>query len=118
MLKHSILLLTDKYEKFFDLLEPVSFIYNNNSFYNLGTSQRTHIGFIANSIEESLENSGLTTQEFAGYILQEKNSELENGTRFLRYEEFIALNTWQIQKLKSRVTELETQLEELKSKIN
>jgi predicted nucleic acid-binding Zn-ribbon protein len=42
----------------------------------------------------------------------------------IRYEEFIPLNTWQIQKLKPRMTEaeeriykLEQELAELKSKI-
>ena len=41
----------------------------------------------------------------------------EDGTKdtkkFLRYEEFIALNTWQIQKLKQRVKELEEKIHEL-----
>nr|DAZ72819.1 MAG TPA: Receptor recognition protein, Long tail, Helical sandwich, Tail fiber [Caudoviricetes sp.] len=36
----------------------------------------------------------------------------------MRYEEFIALNTWQIQKLKQRVTELENEIKEIKQNEN
>jgi hypothetical protein len=36
---------------------------------------------------------------------------------YLRRDEFIALNTWQIQKLKTRVSELETELAEIKEKL-
>jgi hypothetical protein len=35
---------------------------------------------------------------------------------YLHYNNFIALNTWQIQQLKSRVTELESIIAELKQK--
>ena len=38
----------------------------------------------------------------------------DEGQWYLRRDEFIALNTWQIQKLKARVTELENEIKELK----
>jgi cell division protein FtsB len=41
----------------------------------------------------------------AAYI--EATDDNGNIVRSLRYEEFIALNTWQIQKLKQRVSALE-----------
>ena len=116
-LKHSIQYPNNKYDKFYDSLEPVTFIYSQDSYYNLGTSQRTHFGFIADAVEKSLIDNGLSTQEFAGYILQTHNSEFDNGTRFLKYDEFIALNTWQIQKLKTRVTELENEIAQLKQNL-
>ena len=46
-----------------------------------------------------------------------KNSDGEESSRYgLSYNDFIALNTWQIQKLKSRVSELEARLEALEQK--
>lgn len=115
-IKHDINNLSEKYSIFFDQLRPVSFIYNENSF-GYGSSQRTHTGFIANEVETALTNSNLTTQEFAGFVHQEATEEYED-LLCLRYEEFIALNTWQIQKLKQRVTELENEIKEIKQNEN
>lgn len=102
-IKNSIADLSSKYDDFFSTLRPASFKYNN------GDSGRTHTGFIAQEVEESLLEAGLSTQDFAGLCIG-KNDE---RTYALRYEEFIALNTSQIQKLKKRVTEQETRIEEL-----
>ena len=46
-------------------------------------------------------------------------NETGNGTIawFLTYEEFISLNTWQIQKLKPRVATLEEKVEALETKV-
>jgi hypothetical protein len=70
----------------------------------------------------ALDKSGLTTQDFAGVKLYHPNETDERW--YLRRDEFVALNTWQIQKLKPRMTEveeriykLEQELQELKSKI-
>ena len=113
-IKHDINLLTDKYSAFFNTIQPVSFVYNQEA-YGYGTSQRTHIGFIANDIEAALLKSGLTNMDFAGLVIQDMGT--ENELYALRYEEFVALNTWQIQKLKTRVTELENEIKELKNEI-
>lgn len=102
--KNDIKLLDNKHEEFFDGLTPVTFVYEH------ADSGRTHLGFIAQDVEEALLNAGLTTMEFAGVCIGND----ENKTYGLRYEEFIALNTSQIQKLKSRVSELEKQIKELK----
>lgn len=107
-IKHDINSLSDKYSTFFDQLRPVSFIYNEGQF-GYGTSQRTHTGFIANEVEIALVNSGLTTQDFAGFVHQKAMNDYED-VLCLRYEEFIALNTSEIQKLKKRVAELESQI--------
>lgn len=114
-IKHDINPLSQKYSTFFDQLEPISFIYNQNNKFNYGTSQRVHLGFIANNVEKALVNSNLTNQDFAGLVIQDMGTEEE--TYFLRYYEFVPLNTWQIQKLKIRVAELETELAEIKEKL-
>lgn len=105
-IKNSIEVLSEKYEKFFDSLLPKRYKYNN------GTANRYHTGYIAQEVVESLTSSGLTTQDFAGVVLYSPNS--ENECWHLRRDEFVALNTWQIQKLKSRVSELEKEIENLK----
>ena len=96
-----------RYDAMFDALTPVVYKYND------GTSGRIHTGYIAQDVLAAVENAGLTSTDFAGYIKakeidQETGAETE--TCYLRYEEFIALNTDQIQKLKARVAELEKKI--------
>jgi hypothetical protein len=105
--KHDIQYLSEEYDTFFDNLIPRLFKYND------GTSDRFHAGFIAQEVETGIYNSSLTTQDFAGFVRAESYNESENISEtscFLRYEEFIALNTWQIQKLKQRIGELESKI--------
>ena len=105
-LKNNIQLLNPKYSQLFDSLRPVSYKFNKNS------SNRTHIGFIAQDVEDGLEQSGLTSQDFAGLCYWDN----DDGTRGygLRYGEFIALCVDEIQKLKKRVEELEDKLNNTK----
>lgn len=109
----------------FDGLKPCSFMFK--------TGDRTHLGFIAQDVEDVLTVNGSSADEFSvvckdvkKQIKDGKNPEDkdfrpdedyetildENGKPVyeygLRYEEFIALNTMQIQKLKTRVAELES----------
>ena len=99
----------DEYNILFDNLKPCKYKYNH------GTSDRYHTGFIAQEVVKAIENANLTTKDFAGVIhLEEPN---RNGCEWLlRRDEFVALNTWQIQKLKSRVLELENKLAVLEKK--
>ena len=111
-LKNSINTLSDKYSELFDNLIPVQYKFNN------GTSDRFHTGFIAQDVEEAILKVGLTTQDFAGFVKDNEETVVtEDGTvkqqLALRYEEFISLNTNEIQKLKKRVAELEAQLARL-----
>ena len=99
--KNSISEIAIEYETFFDLIKPVTYKFNN------GSSNRFHTGFIAQDVENALYSAGLTTKDFAGLCI-------DDTSYSLRYEEFIALNTAQIQKLKSRVSELENIIKELK----
>lgn len=111
------------YEELFYRLKPVRYRMDN------GKSGRFHTGFIAQDIEEAMEEIGLDSGEFAGFIKSPVyEREKENGEpdtesavtdyRYsLRYGEFIALNTYMIQKLMNRVAALERELEELRGKM-
>lgn len=106
------------YEDLFGKLRPTE--------YRMKDGKRLHIGFIAQDIEESMEECGIDSGAFAGFIkspVYEK--ELENGEedrdsdiidyRYgLRYSEFIALNTHMIQKLQKEVAELKEEIAELR----
>ena len=98
--KNSIQKFNDKCELLFDCLKPCIYKYNH------GTSDRFHSGFIAQDVFDGIKNAGLTTKDFAAYI--ELDTEDQDGCKYmLRRDEFVALNTWQIQKLKQRINELE-----------
>lgn len=100
----------EKYDEFYDKIEPVTFYYND------GTSGRKHTGFIAQQIEKSIIESGLSTNDYA---LTMKMTDPQTGSEsyYLRYTEIIAFNTWQIQRTKSRITELENTVAELKTQL-
>lgn len=100
--KNSITDIGDAYEALFDSLRPRMYKYND------GTSDRLHSGFIAQEVDEALTAAGLTTKDFAAVCIADQGKETESWG--LRYEEFVALNTREIQKLKARVAELEKQL--------
>lgn len=110
--KMNVETLPPAYEALFDNLRPVSYKYIN------GDSKRTHVGFIAQEVETGLNKANISTADFAGLCIGKD----ENNTYALRYEEFIPLNTAQIQKLKkqvaeqdARITELENLVKELKT---
>ena len=106
--KHNIEKINSHYNDFFDKLLPVSYK------SNYGTSDRKHIGFVAQEVKEAIIRSGLTTTDFAGYCEWE-NPDGEIGCG-LRYEEFISLNTFQIQQLKKRIEKLESKLGDVSKK--
>lgn len=132
-LKKDIHQLTDAHLKFFLKLQPVSFLFKD------GDSGRTHIGFIAQDVEQAMFECGLTDLDFAGFCKDQKvevyfeedenGDEVEKERAFLdengnpeyiyslRYEEFIALNTYAIQKLWVRVDAVENEETKLKEQI-
>jgi hypothetical protein len=55
-----------------------------------------------------MDIANISSSEFAGLVIRNPDTEQEEWG--LRYEEFIAINTQEIQKLKARVTELENKL--------
>lgn len=106
--KHEIQTIQENYSIFYDELLPVLFKYND------GTSNRLHAGFIAQDVEEALQKAEISTQDFAGLVISQEN---EQQNYYLRYEEFISLNTWQIQKLKPRMTAAEQKILALESEV-
>lgn len=104
--KNSITDLSEKYSLLFDLLQPRLFQ------YKAGTSNRVHSGFIAQEVLQAIKDSSLTTKDFAAYVCDDSKDFCG-----LRYTEFIALNTWQIQKLKPRMTAAEQEIATLKQEI-
>lgn len=113
--------MSETQEQLFNKLKPVTYKFNN------GSSGRTHYGFVSQDVEESLNELNLTGQDFAGFckdlrvdengnaVLDENNQKIYDYS--LRYSEFIALNTYMIQKLQAENIELRTQLQELKAMI-
>lgn len=107
----------DKYEAFFEKLNPLSYKYIK------GTGGRSHVGFGAEAVKVALEESGLSTNDFGGYVEYDvdKMNEDYNGydkEKALIYTEFVALNTHMIQKVMKENKELRKELEEIKNKIS
>lgn len=97
--KNTIAYDVDTYDALFDLLKPATFKLNS------GTSGRRHLGMIAQDVEASLLDCGISSVDFAGFI---KSPRSDGGYDYaLRYGEFIALLIWQVQNLKKRVEALE-----------
>ena len=107
----------NQYEKFFNNLHPIAYKYNN------GNSGRYHIGFGAQSVERALLESGLDNTYFGGILHYPIDNKSEDYNGYdeeygLIYNEFIALNTHMIQKLKSENEELKNRVSLLEEKLN
>lgn len=110
--------MSEAQEALFDQLKPVTYKMID------GTSDRIHYGFVAQDVENALNEIGLTGQDFAGFCKDAKTD--KNGNAIidenkqivydysLRYAEFIALNTHMIQKLQNEITELKAEIKTLK----
>lgn len=116
--KKNIKGLTDTHLKFFLLLQPVSFLMKD------GTSGRTHVGFIAQDVEQAMTECELTDLDFAGFCKDVKMEERFENDEYvaepildkdgkpeyvysLRYEEFTGLIVYAVQKLWDKVSEIE-----------
>ena len=114
-LKQNINYDISKYDNLFDSLKPASYQFKSDP------NPKTHLGFIAQEIEQSLFNNNLTRKDFAGVTIygegfDEKTDtilNLDKTTYALGYNELHALEVRQIQLLKARVQELETKIEQL-----
>lgn len=92
------------YDSLFDALRPISFRFVD------GESGRRHMGLGAQDVEQAMMEADMSDMDFAGFI---KSPGEEEGVYHyaLRYGEFIPLCIDQIQRLKSRVDELERRLQ-------
>lgn len=108
--KFNIYPLAEVYSRIFDSLVPVTFKFVEN------TSDRTHIGLVAQDVKDAVLAEGLTTKEFAAYCEWE-NEDKSIGCG-LRYSELVAMNIYEIQKLKARVKELEEKLNQTEENNN
>ena len=95
--KNSIEDLPNKYSVLFDNLRPVRHKYNNAS------SNRYHTGLILDELKDAMDKAGIDSSELAAYCIYNENT----GEGGIRYSELVALNIYEIQKLKTRVAELE-----------
>lgn len=119
--KKEIMPMSSEQEELFRQLKPVTYKMIN------GTSDRMHYGFISQDIEDAMNDVGLDGKDFAGFCKDVKKDDLgkeildEDGNPIydysLRYAEFIALNTFMIQKLQERILELEQTVKELKGEV-
>lgn len=109
-IKNSITYDMERYSRFFLGLKPTPYRMNN------GASGRFHIGFIAQDVEQALLDSGIDTKDFAGFVRSTGTNDVcgeYEGQCYLRYENFIALNTFMIQKLCQRIDELESKIKSM-----
>lgn len=122
----------ERFYQLFKKLVPVSYLFTDGS---LG---RTHVGFIAQDVENAMLEVGLTDLDFAGFCKDVKMKETEKKDEYgniifekdldedgneqyvysLRYEEFIAINTMIIQKLDNRVQNLEENMTKVFEHLN
>jgi len=101
---------------FINKLNPVSYkfitgsvVYEDGPEFNREVKEiipgkRTHYGLIAQEVKEAIEDSGISTDDFAGYIIGNLEENTELG---LRYDEFIAPMIKAIQELSNKVNQLE-----------
>lgn len=125
IVKKDIKELTDVHKQFFMKLIPVSFMFTDPK------SDRTHIGFIAQDVEQAMEECGLTSLDFAGLCKDIKHERIsdkkwdkrthevldENGNPVyiysLRYTEFIGIITYVLQDTVNRLDKLEQLVNQL-----
>lgn len=101
---------SDLYEKLFNGLIPKTYTLNSED------TNEIHFGFIAQDIVEVFEEIGLSEEDYGlvDHAYWTDNETGEERDRYgLGYTEFIALNTYMIQKLICRIDELEMKVREI-----
>lgn len=124
-LKKDIKELTEVHKRFFMKLIPVSYMFTEPG------SDRTHIGFIAQDVEQAMNECGLTSLDFAGLCKDIKRERVSNDKRdtrmkdvydeygnpvyiySLRYTEFIAIIAYVLQDNVNRLDKLEQLVNQL-----
>lgn len=117
--KENILDISEKYEELFMRLRPVTYKLKGKE------HDRTHVGFVAQEVEEAMAEVGLTAEDFAALCIDDKTEYDEetgeerivldeNGEPVklysLRYQEMDGIYAHMIQKLMKRIEELEKRI--------
>lgn len=101
-------------EQLFDKLEPKTYT------LNVENTNELHIGFIAQDVVQVMEELGLSEDDLSFLIhdhwIDEKTGE-EKDRYGLAYEEFIALNTYMIQKQKAKIKEQDERISSLEERL-
>ena len=94
--KKDIEAIDDKYSQLFDKLNPVTYKFNDG--------HRTHVGLIAQEVEQALTEVGIDSEDFAGFV---KDTKTDGSDSYgLRYDEFIGILIKEVQNLKQEVERL------------
>lgn len=117
--KNTIAYDISKYDDFFDQLKPASYKYNN------GTSDRTHLGFIAQDIQDSIEQTNLTSKDCSIVVIEGEGFDKEQGKvldeakthYYIRPDELHALEVRQIHLLKERIKQQDVTIAELMQRL-
>ena len=117
--KNNIEDLPEKYIALFDNITPRRFKMND------GTSDRYHVGYVAQEVEEAMDKAGIDSQEFGGFVRGYDEDEDGNltgeETLMLRYEEFNAIYAAKIKqieaKYEARFKQLEDRIKQLEESL-
>lgn len=117
--KNSINYDISKYDSIFDNLKPVSYKYNS------GTSGRTHLGFIAQDIQEAISAANLTDKDCSIVVIDGEGFDKTEGKvideakayYYIRPGQLHALEVRQIQLLKAQVKQQAEEIAELKQMV-
>ena len=91
----------DEYYNFYMSLKPKTFKYNDD------LKEKTHIGFVAQDVADSIVDNNLMNDNLS-IIHCEENDAMDDGREYsLSYQELIALNVKMIQEHEQRIKELE-----------
>ena len=107
MLKKDIASFNISHDMFFDLIQPKEFRYNNRRMS--GSVNKLHLGFIYQNIVDAAKQANIN--DLALHWLK------PDGYGNIDKQEIIALNTWQIQKLKKRASAAETRIMNLEATV-
>lgn len=98
-LKLNIESIPDRYIDMLDQIKPVRFKMKN------GSSERYHIGFIAQDVKNAMEVNEIEAKDFAGWCKDTDNN--GNEIQMLRYIEFIGLMLEKIKRLEQKIKKFE-----------
>ena len=104
--KNSISTPSDHYVELFDAMNFRKFKYND------GTSDRYHLGVIAQEVEEAMNETGISSQDFGGLVIDEQ------GNYFVRYDEINVLTALKVKELEKTIQMLHIEKEEQAKEIS